>query len=153
MPSIRAAFYLERLVYIMWKPVKGYEGIYEVSDDGLIRSIDRYVINNGTPVLIKGKVKNQRVKNNGYVVTDLWKDGKGKTVHVHRVVADAFIENPENKTTVNHIDGNKENNNVDNLEWATPSEQNYHIYQHHLKSKEGIDKAIKAMMLARKRVV
>ena len=138
----------------MWKAVKGYEGLYEVSDNGEIRSLDHEVLNNGTSVLVKGVLKRTRMKDNGYMIVDLWKDGKGKTHHVHRLVAQAFIDNPENKQTVNHIDGNKKNNNVNNLEWLTPSEQNLHFYEHGLKSKANIQKAVKAMQDARrKRVV
>lgn len=134
----------------MWKAVVGYEGLYEVSEDGVIRSVDRYVKNHTVNELRKGKVKGIRAKNNGYYVTDLWKDGKGKTHHVHRIVAEAFIPNPENKATVNHIDGNKSNNAVSNLEWSTPHEQNMHFYANHLKSEANIRKAVDAMMKARK---
>ena len=137
----------------MWKEVKDYEGIYEVSDNGEIRSLGRFVTNNGTEVWIEGTMKTTRQTKQGYVLVDLWKDGKGKTYKVHRLVAEAYIPNPEGKETVNHIDGNKANNNVSNLEWATQKEQNLHFYQHNLKSKENVNKAIQSMNRANSKKV
>lgn len=137
----------------MWKVIKGYEGLYEVSDEGEIRSVDHLISNNGHPVITKGVMKRARKKGNGYWVVDLWKDGVKKTRHVHRLVAEAFIDNPENKETVNHIDGNPSNNKSDNLEWATYREQNIHFYQHGLKSNENINKAVKAMNKAQAKQV
>ena len=81
----------------MWKVIKGYEGLYEVSDEGEIRSVDHLISNNGHPVITKGVMKRARKKGNGYWVVDLWKDGVKKSLHVHRLVAEAFIDNPENK--------------------------------------------------------
>lgn len=73
------------------------------------------------------------LNHDGYVKVRLIMKGKDKTARVHRLVAEAFIPNPEGKETVNHIDGNKENNCVDNLEWADRHEQMYHAYEHNLK--------------------
>ena len=69
------------------------------------------------------------------------------------MVAEHFIENPNNKETVNHIDGNKENNTVNNLEWATFKEQNKHFYKNNLKSRDNINKAVKAMNKAQAKKV
>lgn len=88
-----------------WKTVKGYEN-YEVSDTGEVRRIG-------------GEVMRQWVTNWGYRMVQLWRDGVGKHHSVHRLVANAFIDNPDNLPQVNHIDENKANNSVDNLEWCS----------------------------------
>jgi hypothetical protein len=104
----------------VWKDIENYEGLYQVSNLGNVRSLDR-VINScyNSKQLIKGKVKVQELKNDGYMRVTLHKDGKGKHHYVHRLVAEAFIPNPDDLPQVNHKDENKTNNNVDNLEWCT----------------------------------
>lgn len=114
-----------------WVPVVGHEGIYEVSDSGSVRSLDRYIyaLNNGTYCkrFIPGKMLKTDIDEDGYVRINLQdKNHKGHRYGVHRLVAAAFIPNPCNKPTVNHKDGNKQNNSVDNLEWATDQEQSDH---------------------------
>ena len=94
----------------MIKDVVGYEGIYTVSDEGKVYSVK------------KGIEIAQRYDRYGYLRVSLSKQGKIKTHLVHSLVAQAFVPNPENKETVNHIDENKENNRADNLEWLTRSE-------------------------------
>lgn len=128
-----------------WKDVVGYEGSYQVSNLGRVKSVERYRDNHGKPQIIHEKIKNTRMKNSGYLITDLYKNNKQKTVMIHRVVASAFLPVEEGKETVNHKDGNKLNNNVENLEWSSFSEQNKHFYKKGLKSKENIKKAVKAM--------
>lgn len=103
-----------------WKDIKGYER-YEVSKDGRVRNKET------------GYVMKKRLTFDGYVKVTLTVNGKSKDFRVHRLVAEAFIPNPENKPTVNHEDGNKENNHVSNLKWATRSEQNEHAYKNGLK--------------------
>ena len=129
----------------IWKDIQGYEGLYQVSNLGRIRSLDRYVMNHSKKELRKGAIKNVRAGIGNYLIVDLYKGNQQRTFRVHRLVAFSFIDNPMNKETVNHIDGNVQNNRVDNLEWATPSEQNYHFYKHGLKSKENIDKTVRRM--------
>lgn len=104
----------------MWKAVKGFEGLYEVSDSGQIRSLPR----NGTKR--GGRIMAQSTDKDGYKLSKLRFKTKVVTAKVHRVVAQAFIPNPENKPQVNHKDGNKENNDVSNLEWVTNSENIRH---------------------------
>ena len=128
-----------------WKDVAGYEGLYQVSNLGRIKSVERYRDNHGKPQIIHEKIKNTRTKNSGYLITDLYKNNKRKSVMIHRVVASAFLPVEERKETVNHKDGNKFNNNVENLEWSSFSEQNKHFYKKRLKSKENIKKAVTAM--------
>ena len=137
----------------IWKDIKGYEGLYQVSNLGRIKGVERYRQNHGKLQKVEEKIKNIRPKSNGYMVVDLYKDNKQKTVLVHRIVAENFICNHEKKQTVNHVDGNVKNNNVENLQWATFREQNIHFYKNNLKSKENIDKAVKAMNEASGRAV
>jgi hypothetical protein len=100
-------------------PVKGYEGLYEVSNTGKVRSLPRKTS--------KGGLLKQTNRGHGYMCVSL-SNGKSKMYHVHRLVATAFISNPENKRTVNHKDGVRTNNGVSNLEWSTHSEQAKHSY-------------------------
>jgi hypothetical protein len=105
----------------IWKDIKGYEGIYKVSNYGR-------VINVKTMKVLSGGVGK-----NGYDTVNLHNNG-GKTFCVHRLVAESFIPNPCNKKCVNHKDGDKLNNNAENLEWNTHSENNQHAYDSGLKN-------------------
>jgi hypothetical protein len=107
-----------------WKDIEGYEGFYQVSNLGRIRSLDR--ISGGKRY--SGKILSGR-GNGKYVVDVLCKDGKRQTVRRHRIVAEAFIPNPHNKPEVNHLDGNKENNATNNLEWSTKKENTDHSWK------------------------
>lgn len=100
----------------MWKDIKGYEGLYQVSDDGHVR---RFYSTKQPKIL-----KNRPSAN--YYIVSLSQKCKKKTVAVHRLVAEAFLEKPEGATEVNHKDSNKLNNNVSNLEWVTQKENFYH---------------------------
>ena len=117
-----------------WRDVKGYEGIYQVSNLGNIKSLDRKINYIGinqhkefdSKKMLKGEYKKLTINQHGYYQVVLYKNGKKKNALVHRLVAEAFLPNIENKPTVNHIDGNKINDNVSNLEWATQQEQQIH---------------------------
>lgn len=103
----------------IWKDVKGYEGLYQVSNMGRVRSVARVVTwKNQQTKSYKSRMMKIREKN-GYRVVSLYKNHKSKDNRVHRLVADAFIENPNNLPFINHIDEDKSNNKVDNLEWCT----------------------------------
>ena len=103
----------------IWKDIDGYEGLYQVSNLGRVKSLDRYVhTSNGKIYHVAGKVLKAQVDKKGYSIVRLTKDGKGLTKKVHRLVAIAFILNSNNLPEVNHKDENKENNTVDNLEWC-----------------------------------
>ena len=95
----------------MWKKIKDYEN-YEINEDGQIKR--------------NGKIRKFSISGNGYVGIILSKNSINKSFLVHRLVAQAFILNPENKPVVNHIDANKKNNNLKNLEWVTHSENIKH---------------------------
>lgn len=138
---------LSRLENKMWKTIEGYEGYYEVSDDGAVRSLDRYVADTtgkhvGKKRLLRGALmkltegKTQR-KDGGYLVVNLRKNRTSWVVPVHILVAKAFIPNPDNKPTVNHKDGDKLNNRVSNLEWVSYAENNVHALQTGLRSPRG----------------
>lgn len=105
----------------IWKDIQGYEGMYQVSSHGRVRSLDRIVVrpNGNGDYFAKGKIIYVVLTKWGYNEVHLHKDNKTKIYKVHRLVAQAFIENPNNLPCVNHIDENKTNNNVSNLEWCT----------------------------------
>lgn len=103
----------------VWKDIKGYENLYQVSSKGRVRSLDRYVNNKGKLDFRKGKILTTSNRKNGYLSVSLSKDGVITTHSVHRLVATAFIPNPNNSPMINHRDENPSNNRVENLEWCT----------------------------------
>ena len=112
----------------VWKAIEGYEGIYEVSSLGRVRSIDRDIYQVGRwgkvmKVRQPGKMIAQHA-NNGYKRVALYRDGQGKWSFVHRLVATAFVPNPDDKPYINHKDENRSNNVPENLEWCTMAENN-----------------------------
>ena len=116
----------------IWKDIKGYEGLYQISSFGNVKSLDRYIINkNGDKQYFPGKYLTQGI-GDSYLKVTLSKNNKQRTFRVHILVARTFIPNPENKPEVNHIDGNKKNNKVNNLEWNTRSENELHAYRNGL---------------------
>lgn len=102
---------------------------YEISNFGKVRSID-FIDKRGYSR--KGRIMRFSNHKKGYKILSLTFDGNRKTYKVHRLVALAFIPNPENKPEVNHKDGNKSNNNLDNLEWSTTSENTKHAHENGL---------------------
>lgn len=115
-----------------WKNIKCYEGLYQVSNLGRIKSLSRtvhqynYMAKKDIKITFKEKIRKPRMSKDGYYIINLNKDGKMTTYRVHRLVGEQFIENKENKPYINHKDGNKLNNNVDNLEWCTAKENSIH---------------------------
>lgn len=112
-----------------WRPVVGWEGAYEVSSDGRVRSVVRIVkMGNGAGSMrtIGGDIMSSCIANNGYTKISLKFGSKSKTTSIHRLVAEAFIACEKTGMQVNHIDGNKLNNHVANLEWVTPGENTRH---------------------------
>lgn len=112
-----------------WRPVVGYEGSYEVSNYGEVRGVDRWVPSIHGERFKKGVIKNKKTDKDGYFRVYLSKSSKKKQFMVHRLVAEAFIKNPDNRPVVNHIDGNKQNNAITNLEWCTRSENDLHAFR------------------------
>lgn len=111
-----------------WKPVVGYEGYYEISQEGEVRGIERLVPTMQGKRTIKSHLLTTRINNDGYVEIRLCRDGKTKTTFLHILLAKAFIPNPQNKPEVNHKDGNKTNNELSNLEWVTHAENMQHAF-------------------------
>ena len=94
----------------IWKDIEGYKGHYQISNYGNVRSLKKDAF------LMKGGYLK------GYKIISLWKNGTGKMFRVHRLVAAAFIPNPDNKPCIDHIDGDRANNHADNLRWVTAKE-------------------------------
>ena len=122
----------------IWVDVKGYEGLYKVSNKGRIKSLARgYKNQYGEFGYKKEFIKAQKIscfnkeekQKRGYYVVNLAKDNRGEWIRVHRLVAEAFIPDPEKKEEVNHKDGNKLNNKVNNLEWVTHQENCLHAWK------------------------
>ena len=108
----------------IWKPIKGYEGLYEVSNLGRIKSLKRLVKKWDGYRIVPEKILTPRANNRGYLRITLCKDGITKTFSPHRLVAEAFLDNPDNLPCVNHKDENPLNNVASNLEWCTYSYNN-----------------------------
>lgn len=124
-----------------WKDIKGFEGYYQVSNLGQVRSVERYKNNHKKLQLVKSCVLKTFEHQKGYLVVKLCKNNIKTHKRLHRLVAEAFIPNPKNKPQVNHIDGNKKNNIVSNLEWCNGSYNILHAYKTGLiHSKPVIDK-------------
>jgi len=116
-----------------WKPIKDYESLYEISNYGNIKSKDRIVnAKHNSKRIVKGRNMSFFINKSGYLEATLCKNSKKKLHRVNRLVAETFIPNSENKPCVNHKDGNKLNNNVNNLEWCTYSENLIHAWKNGL---------------------
>lgn len=112
-----------------WKDIPGYEGYYQASDMGRIRSITRAVKhprNKDYDFVVYGRILKHRFDKNGYSIINLSKDGVAKTHKVHRLIAMAFISNPENYETIDHINCLKYDNRPQNLRWCTIQENTKH---------------------------
>lgn len=111
----------------IWKQIKGFENVFEISNLGNVKRLKcRWAKND--------RILKPNVGKRGYFVVNLSLKGFNKVVTIHRLVAIAFIPNPKNKREVNHKDGNKQNNSIENLEWVTPSENSRHaIKSQHIK--------------------
>ena len=110
----------------VWKAVPGWEGYYQASSYGRIKGVDREIWNGKGYFIKKGIILKECYDKRGYPRVCFRRDDKPKVYTVHRLVASSFIPNPENKRTVNHIDGIKTNNTVINLEWNTYKENAVH---------------------------
>lgn len=128
-----------------WKDIEGYEGIYQISSFGRVKSLSRWRdTRGGSGYITKEKIMSLKTSKSGYLTIGLRSGGK-KFYSVHRLVALHFISNKENKPTVNHIDSDKTNNAVSNLEWSTHSEQMQHAVKNDLLEVRGSPKFSKIL--------
>ena len=112
----------------IWKPIAGYEGFYEVSNLGRVKSMGMAYTMNGAIINKPSKILSACDDGKGYLRLHLKKNKVSKNHRVHRLVAEAFVDNPLKLPKVNHKDGNKKNNHADNLEWCTQAENVAHAY-------------------------
>jgi hypothetical protein len=123
----------------VWKAVKGYEDHYEISNLGRVRSLDRVVFRNdkgtGGEIKMKGIIRKLTSTKKGYHSLVLTKNKISRTISLHVLVANNFIKNPYNKDQINHINGLKTDNRIENLEWCTSQENVDHAYQNGLRKR------------------
>lgn len=125
----------------IWKDIVGMESKYQVSNLGNVKSLPRFRKGKaGCIVPVRGKILSPKLNSSGYLTVHLRSDDINKYPTIHRLVAEAFIPNTENKNTVNHIDANKLNNSVSNLEWSTHTEQMQHAVNNDLLEIRGAPK-------------
>lgn len=115
----------------VWKPVSGYEGMYEVSDCGRVRSLERVIETARGPRQIAGRVLKPKTNTAGYQQVSLFRDRKRKEFLVSRLVAEAFCERPEGSDVVNHLDNTPSHNWATNLEWTTHLGNAQHSVRQH----------------------
>jgi hypothetical protein len=117
----------------IWKDIDGYEYMYQVSNLGNIRSLDRYLeTSNGKCVFKRGQLIKKCNHTGGYHLVMLHNNGITKNKFVHRLVAESFLDNKSGKRCVNHLNGNKKDNRVSNLEWVSHKENSIHAFKNDL---------------------
>jgi hypothetical protein len=114
----------------IWKDITGFEGRYQISSLGKVKSLAKNVVTyRGGVLRYPDRILKPSKSPTGYLVVALYNNGQRKDIHVHKLVALAFVVNTNSKPQVNHIDGNKSNNHADNLEWVTSSENHRHAFK------------------------
>lgn len=122
----------------IWKDIKGYEGFYQVSNTGKVKSLDRTTVyKNGRVCKLKSKLLKLNDNSKGYLWVYLSKENVSKSFYIHRLVAVTFLDNIENYKEVNHLNAIKSNNHVSNLEWCTRVQNMQHAYDNNLRIPKG----------------
>lgn len=135
----------------IWKDIQGYEGYYQISNLGNVKSLDRKIHFNKGFSIKKGQLLKPILTKKGYYKVELSKEQKGKRFYIHRLVALHFLINPFNKEQVNHKNGVKTDNKIENLEWCTNLENQRHAIKNGLVNQEQrIQQAIKMGKINRK---
>lgn len=125
----------------IWKDVAGYEGYYKVSNLGRVKSIDRIIINSlNIKKLFRGKILKTTIHPDGYLLCSLSIKNRSLSVRIHRLVAEAFLINSENKPVVNHKNGVRDDNRLENLEWVTVKENVQHSFKSGLRKSPNFEK-------------
>lgn len=115
----------------IWKDIPNYEGHYQISNFGRVKSLDRYIISkNGRRIFKKGSIQKLQNNGNGYIYKQFKKDGKYKNYYIHNLVMLVFVGERPNNYFVCHIDGDKNNNRLDNLKYDTPHQNNIDQFRH-----------------------
>lgn len=116
----------------IWRDIVGYEGLYQVSNLGNVKLLKRTFSPNGGTRVIENKIMKNYINRDGYIKVQLTNNGKQKTISIHRLVAQSFVKNEFEYNEVNHIDGDKSNNNIENLEWSNRSQNIKHAILNNL---------------------
>jgi len=127
---------LAKAVIAVMKEVKGYEEMYAVTPDGIVYGLPRILKRKGKGNINKANYfeVNRRIDKKGYIEVRLSKKAIRKCYKLHRIMAEAFIPNPNNYSQINHKNGNKADNSIENLEWCTPSQNLKHAYDNNLRT-------------------
>lgn len=115
----------------VWKDIPDYKNLYQISNFGRVKSLERLIYRKNGNYIVKEKILKNKTNTKGYLSISMCKNGKVKYVMIHRLVAQAFIPNPNNFPCINHKDENKQNNCVENLEWCTYSYNNTYNNRHY----------------------
>ena len=135
----------------IWKPIRGYEGYYEISNLGRIKAVDRIVKQGNHTIHRQSCIKSQYISKKGYPAVTLCRDRKSVMKYVHKLLAEAFIPNPENKLFVDHINTDKLDCRLENLKWVTAEENsNNKLTLLHLKEDASSVNAIRKRLLKRR---
>ena len=121
----------------IWKDIEGYIGFYQVSNLGRVKSLERKVTSRNGLMKVRERILKQVIETKGYYASSLSKLGRHRLISTHRLVAIAFLDNANSLLEVNHKNGIKTDNNVDNLEWTTRSRNMVHAFKTGLASKLG----------------
>lgn len=131
------------LPYEIWRDISGYEGLYQISNLGRVKSFNRYIVkNNGVKELRKGRILKSVLLSTGYFCVTLCKDNYHKIYSIHRLIAETFIPNPDNLPQVDHINTIRNDNRIENLRWVdSKGQMNNYLTKQHCSDSQKAEKA------------